>query len=378
MLALHTTNIAPGLNMQQANPHPPPPPSTPSGVNNNNNNKPLITARAAPPQIIPMATVPQSQFLIRGGYTFLPPIATPLTNIEGASFSGLAPLQPVSGLPRPITAIPYYQPSSIFQQPSSSSEASSNECQVRGKETSNNDGGAALLGHAKNSNLSATTSDGSSQAQTLILASSSPPPLASLAPPPPPPSQSSPVNELNLSLSKSRQSSLPNSLDLSSCRSPAAGGTHVHSPAPSAHGTPVVTPQPTSVPRLISVSNSPPLSRGAHSSTTVSGTTSTDTPTDVKREAAGPPLTVENDSYTCSRPKSADAVAKDTSVFSSSNVNPYPINALIDVPTSLSRGSRTSSLSSSISSFRFGGSLNKLWAASQLSLSNKVNMKSTG
>ena len=86
-----------------------------------------------------------------------------------------------------------------------------------------------------------------------------------------------------------------------------------------------------------------------------------------------------DDSYTCSRPKSADAVTEDgsSSVFLSS-MNPYPINALIDAPTSsLGRGSRTSSLSSSISSFRFGGSLNKLWA-SHLSLSNKVNMKSTG
>lgn len=52
----------------------------------------------------------------------------------------------------------------------------------------------------------------------------------------------------------------------------------------------------------------------------------------------------------------------------------YSLNALIDVPASHS--SRTSSLSSSLSSFRFGGSLSHLWA-SQLSLS-KVNMKSTG
>ena len=57
----------------------------------------------------------------------------------------------------------------------------------------------------------------------------------------------------------------------------------------------------------------------------------------------------------------------------------YPINALIDMPGSLNRGSRTSSLSSSLSSFRFGGSLSQLWAASLNSLSGKVpNMKSTG
>lgn len=57
----------------------------------------------------------------------------------------------------------------------------------------------------------------------------------------------------------------------------------------------------------------------------------------------------------------------------------YPINALIDVPGSLNRGSRTSSLSSSLSSFRFGGSLSQIWATSLSSLSGKLhNMKSTG
>ena len=59
--------------------------------------------------------------------------------------------------------------------------------------------------------------------------------------------------------------------------------------------------------------------------------------------------------------------------------NPYAINALIDIPNSLTRSSRTSSLSSSLSSFKFGGSLSQLWATSLSSLSRKVpNMKSTG
>jgi hypothetical protein len=65
---------------------------------------------------------------------------------------------------------------------------------------------------------------------------------------------------------------------------------------------------------------------------------------------------------------------------SSSKSSPYPVSALIDVPmiTPLNRSSRTSSLSSSLSSFRFGGSLSQLWA-SQISLSGKIsNMKSTG
>ena len=75
-----------------------------------------------------------------------------------------------------------------------------------------------------------------------------------------------------------------------------------------------------------------------------------------------------------SRKKSLDA----SSSKSEESKNPYSLNALIDVPASLAGNSRTSSLSSSLSSFRFGGSLNQLWA-SQLSLSAKMpNMKSTG
>ena len=68
---------------------------------------------------------------------------------------------------------------------------------------------------------------------------------------------------------------------------------------------------------------------------------------------------------------------------SSSSSKSYQISALIDVPPppmnqQLNKASRTSSLSSSLSSFRFGGSLSQLWA-SQISLSGKINnMKSTG
>ena len=64
----------------------------------------------------------------------------------------------------------------------------------------------------------------------------------------------------------------------------------------------------------------------------------------------------------------------------SSSSKSYQINALIDVPPmapALNRASRTSSLSSSLSSFRFGGSLSQLWA-SQISLGKINNMKSTG
>ncbi len=58
----------------------------------------------------------------------------------------------------------------------------------------------------------------------------------------------------------------------------------------------------------------------------------------------------------------------------------YPVQALVDIPMNapLTRSSRTSSLSSSLSSFRFGGSLSQLWA-SQMSLTARMpNVKSTG
>jgi len=58
----------------------------------------------------------------------------------------------------------------------------------------------------------------------------------------------------------------------------------------------------------------------------------------------------------------------------------YQISALIDVPpmvSALNRASRTSSLSSSISSIRFGGSLNQLWPPT-LSVGKVNDMKSTG
>ena len=68
----------------------------------------------------------------------------------------------------------------------------------------------------------------------------------------------------------------------------------------------------------------------------------------------------------------------------SSSSRSYQVSALIDAPpmtAALNKASRTSSLSSSISSFRFGGSLSQLWASqlsSQISLGKINNMKSTG
>ena len=92
---------------------------------------------------------------------------------------------------------------------------------------------------------------------------------------------------------------------------------------------------------------------------------------DIKRESM---VTEEVVLPNCTRRNSDSNVEE---VSSSAAKNCYPINALIDVPTSLTRSSRTSSLSSSLSSFRFGGSLSQRWA-SQLSLSKLPNIKSTG
>jgi len=77
--------------------------------------------------------------------------------------------------------------------------------------------------------------------------------------------------------------------------------------------------------------------------------------------------------------RNSDSNLEESTATSSSKS--YQISALIDIPpmgTPLNRASRTSSFSSSLSSFRFGGSLSQLWA-SQISLSGKINnMKSTG
>ena len=81
----------------------------------------------------------------------------------------------------------------------------------------------------------------------------------------------------------------------------------------------------------------------------------------------------EGNETMCSRRKS------DATTTGEENNLSYPVSALVDIPSSLTRASRTSSLSSSLSTVRFGGSLSQLWATSLSSLSGKLNnMKSTG
>lgn len=333
MLAVHTSNLSPGLTMQQANPHRPP--CAPS----------LIAG--SPPQLIPMATVPQSQFLIRGGYALLPPVA-PLTsmNVDANPFSGLAPLQPLGGLSRPITAIPYYSPTDVYQKRSSGAA-----------NVEENTGASVGLHNHTHSALSAPSHSTANQDTPTSPLSSLPPALTPVQLITSPPGSSrlsgnSPGNEtISVSGHVSPQTSLPNSLDLAS-------------PVRTRHTSPT---------RNLSATTPDQMPQAATPHLVTDSTLSSrENPPHIKRE----PMATEDSFPSCDRPKSADAVTEEGSAFQSSN-NPYPINALIDAPTSLGRGSRTSSLSSSISSFRFGGSLNKLWA-SHLSLSSKVNMKSTG
>ena len=303
--------------------------------------KPIMTG--TPPQLIPMATVPPPRFLIgpSGGYTILPPIA-PLSSMEGSSFSSLTSLHPFGSLNRPITAIPYYSPTDVYQ---------------RGGATS-----AAITANTGTSIL-ATQTNGASAAQ--------PPSAQNQDHPSPPPPPTLPHSHPHQQVGMTDRSSPPTP-------SRRHGSSDDVMP-PQLHPSPH-----TSVPdslNLVSVTNRSPtrnLSATTPDQTPQAATPGLRTeviaqdgvPVEVKME----PASSEDPFPSCTRPKSADATMEEAS-FSSKN--PYPINALIDVPTSLSRASRTSSLSSSISSFRFGGSLNKLWA-SQLSLSNKVNMKSTG
>ena len=104
----------------------------------------------------------------------------------------------------------------------------------------------------------------------------------------------------------------------------------------------------------------------------------------IKREPLGGEETpaVPPSHHHTARRNSDSTLEESTTASSSSCSKSYQISALIDIPPMappLNRASRTSSLSSSLSSFRFGGSLSQLWA-SQISLaSGKINnMKSTG
>lgn len=95
-------------------------------------------------------------------------------------------------------------------------------------------------------------------------------------------------------------------------------------------------------------------------------------PVKVKKETNEPMCTIRNASKDSSGSTASNSSESDNKIS-------YPVSALIDLPGSLTRGSRTSSLSSSLSTVRFGGSLSQLWAASLSSLSGKLNnMKSTG
>lgn len=261
--------------------------------------------------LVPMATVPPPHFLIPGaGYTLLP-------SLNGCeAFGGLASIHPFAGATRPITALPYYSPSSdlvLQQQRQQQQERAARGISGVQNGTANSKHGIA-----------------------------SPPSAGSASMPPAScPSPTTPATPRRIS-------------DSNSAAATPSQACKRHSPGQSSHDG--ASPRETK-------------------SSEVAMEAEAEEDVDVKEE----PTADETEAHhSCARTRrNSDSKVEE----SSSSKNSYPISALIDAPTSLTRSSRTSSLSSSLSSFRFGGSLNTLWAASQMNLSGKVpnpSMKSTG
>ena len=273
--------------------------------------------KAAGARLVPMATVPPPHFLIPGaGYTLVP-------SLNGCdTFGGIASIHPFAGATRPITALPYYSPSSeLVQQQQQQQQLYARMHGV----ISGVQNGTGNLSEAKHSisNVASPPSTGS----TSI----------------PPTSCDSPTTPADATTARRMSDST------SAADTPSRARKRPLRRRSSYDGT-------------------------SPSELRVAMDTDDEEDVDVKEE----PLADDtNTHHSCARTRrNSDSTIEE----SSSSKNPYPINALIDVPSSLTRSSRTSSLSSSLSSFRFGGSLSTLWA-SQMSLSGKVpnpNMKSTG
>ena len=277
---------------------------------------------AAGTHLVPMATVPPPHFLIPGaGYTLLP-------SLNGCeAFGGLASIHPFSGATRPITALPYYSPSSdlVLQQQQQQQRQRQEQQQQQERAT------RAISGIQNGT--------GSSNHSISDIAS---PPSAGRASVPPASCASPTTPTTPRRMSDSNSSAATPS---QACKRPSPRRSSYDGASPPER-------------RLSDVTMDPDVEEDV----------------EVKEE----PVADDTEAHhSCARTRrNSDSKMEE----SSSSKNSYPISALIDVPTSLTRSSRTSSLSSSLSSFRFGGSLNTLWA-SQMSLSGKVpnpNMKSTG
>ncbi len=281
--------------------------------------KPAATV-AATPQLVPMA-VPPPHFLISpgGGYTLLPSVA-PING--GEVLGGIASLHPLgqfAGHGRPVTAIPYYD---IYHQHQQAQQQQQQDGSAHSPAQAH---GVITGGDGAIPNGGTTTVRKPPESKTTTS-----------VPPPPPPLV--PVTTTPLSPGETPSPSTPKrrrSNSGGSCLSPEDSSNRFDQSS---------------------------LEAEEHS-------------VQVKKERSGGEELLQS----CNRSNSDSRVDEaGTSTGGGSNSS-YQISALIDVPTSLTRSSRTSSLSSSLSSFRFGGSLSTLWA-SQLSLSGArvPNMKSTG
>ena len=367
------------------------------------------------PQLIPMATVPPPHVLIgpSGGYTILPSI----TSLSGtdATFGNLASVHPiaagtgfmqasantvgVSGATTsgPITAIQAtYYPTGHHPSPPTPGESRTSRGGGGGEMYQSNPSPTAVRQltaaaastasssnsiHAEHSPHSHSRTGGG---QTRLMQNGNQTATASQNP-----SDTKPImNSLLLQqhLQQQLQQQASSSLRLS--RSASNGVLTSSSSDPSLHhssgSNSNISGERLLDPAAISGGSTGSGSRRASHNAIMH--LSGGAPIEIKREPEEGPSVLQN----CGRRHSdsssnADAVSAATNAStaaaaSSSKNSPYPVSALIDVPmiTPLNRSSRTSSLSSSLSSFRFGGSLSQLWA-SQISLSGKIsNMKSTG
>ena len=414
--------------MNKSSPTPPPSSSSSSPATNH--------CQGLTPQFIPMAPIPQPQVLIGpgGSYTILPS----LTSLGGAAdatsaFGNIASLHQIAGgfspsthsvgvsstSSTPITAVQatyypgsHHTPSAReggrvgtsgregeremyrncaspgarqFAPPISTTAAS----------TSSSSTSAVILGRP------GALSNEHSRTQSRLMQNGN---QTSIVDGHSPPSDTKP-NMNSLLLQQQLQANSP--LRISRIVSPPEGGASLTSSSsdPSLHHSGSSTgsaserlldPSSLAAPSAVKFNDSVLPRRGSRNSAMELGQGSGAVlPIEIKREPEeGSPVL-----QSCSRRHSESSTSGGGGVADSSNLtnvslsssstatgsknSPYPVSALIDVPiiTPLNRSSRTSSLSSSLSSFRFGGSLSQLWA-SQISLSGnlpKVSyMKSTG
>lgn len=397
-----------------------------------------INYQGLTPHLIPMATVPPPQVLIgssAGGYTILPSI-TSLSGTE-ATFGNLASLHPIApagagftqaSAAAPVTAIQAtYYPTGHHPSPPTPVAG--------GSERRSSGGGGAELYRGSSSPVAAqqlatspVTSSNSiphhtehrsphshsrtgSGGHTQLLQNGNQT-ATTIAPASQNPSDTKPI--MNTLLLQQQQQQLLNqqqvaSSSLRASRSASNGVLTSSSSDPSLHHSSGLSSSgdgDSSSERLgldpVSLSSSSGgnsgLRRASYNAIMHLGGGSSSSggggsaPIEIKREPEdiGTSSVVQScggrrhSDSSSSKDAAAAAVAgvSVTAAASSTKSSPYPVSALIDVPvpmiTPLNRSSRTSSLSSSLSSFRFGGSLSQLWA-SQISLSGKIsNMKSTG